>query len=169
MALLTVKYDPWFVSLVLKMWKRLKFIVRLVKCMEKILWVIEWYGNAWKLLKIVRSFGWEQFEYPPYSLNLTPSDYHMFLFLHLKKHLGSLRHKDDDEVKITVFKKGCQIRWQTSMKRGFKNWLYDKCLNIGRHHVKENNSTYNTLKHASYIYRQCVPKLYGQAIFWNNN
>lgn len=35
---------------------------------------------------LITSFGWEQFDHPPYSPDLVPSDYHMFL--QLKKHLG---------------------------------------------------------------------------------
>ena len=48
---------------------------------------------------LIASFGWEQFVHPPYSPNIAPSDYHVFL--HLKNHLGD-QHHDDDSVKTTV-------------------------------------------------------------------
>ena len=35
---------------------------------------------------LITSFKWEQMDHPPYSPDLAPSDYH--LFLHLKKFLG---------------------------------------------------------------------------------
>ncbi|GFX26113.1 histone-lysine N-methyltransferase SETMAR [Trichonephila clavipes] len=49
---------------------------------------------------LITSFGWKQLDHPPYSLDLAPSDYH--LFMHLKKHLVGQRHSDDDEAKTTV-------------------------------------------------------------------
>ncbi|GFU47154.1 uncharacterized protein TNCV_5071501 [Trichonephila clavipes] len=49
---------------------------------------------------LITSFGWEQLDHPPYSPDLAPSDYH--LFMHLKKHLARQRHSDDDEAKATV-------------------------------------------------------------------
>ncbi|GFU47161.1 histone-lysine N-methyltransferase SETMAR [Trichonephila clavipes] len=49
---------------------------------------------------LIASFGWEQLDHPPYSPDLAPSDYH--LFMHLKKHLARQRHSDDDEAKATV-------------------------------------------------------------------
>jgi hypothetical protein len=30
---------------------------------------------------LIATFGWEQFKRPPYSLDLTPSDFHVFLHL----------------------------------------------------------------------------------------
>jgi hypothetical protein len=30
---------------------------------------------------LVMTFGWEQFDHPPYSPNLAPSDFHVFLHL----------------------------------------------------------------------------------------
>ena len=40
--------------------------------------------------ELIGSFGWEQLNHPPYSPDLAPSDYHVFL--HLKKHLGGQRY-----------------------------------------------------------------------------
>ncbi|GFU89680.1 histone-lysine N-methyltransferase SETMAR [Trichonephila clavipes] len=49
---------------------------------------------------LITSFGWEQLDHLPYSPDLAPSDY--LLFMHLKKHLAGQRHSDDDEAKTTV-------------------------------------------------------------------
>ena len=49
---------------------------------------------------LVTSFKWEQVDHPPYSPDLAPSDFH--LFLHLKKFLGGKRFDDDDDLKDAV-------------------------------------------------------------------
>ena len=41
-------------------------------------------------------------DHPPYSHDLAPSDFH--LFLHLKKILGGMRFDDDDDLKDAVQK-----------------------------------------------------------------
>jgi hypothetical protein len=41
-------------------------------------------------------FKWDILDNPPYSPDLEPSDFH--LFLHLKKHLAGKKFDDDDEV-----------------------------------------------------------------------
>jgi histone-lysine N-methyltransferase SETMAR len=45
-------------------------------------------------------FGWEIFEHPPYSTNLAPSDYH--LFLHLKNFLGGQSLGSDQATTYVV-------------------------------------------------------------------
>jgi len=45
-------------------------------------------------------FGWDVTSYPPYSPDLAPSDYH--LFLNVKEHLGGKRMETDEEVKKEV-------------------------------------------------------------------
>jgi hypothetical protein len=45
----------------------------------------------------VTAFGWEQFNLPPYSLDLAPSDFHVFM--HLKTFLGGQWFNVDNEVK----------------------------------------------------------------------
>ncbi|GFV54248.1 hypothetical protein TNCV_3467631 [Trichonephila clavipes] len=48
--------------------------------------------------------NWELFDYPPYSSDLAPSDFHVFL--HFKKFLSSgERFGNDEELKTSV------IRW----------------------------------------------------------
>lgn len=43
---------------------------------------------------------WEFFDHPPYSADLVPSDY--FLFLKLKQSLDAQRFEDDEEFKTAV-------------------------------------------------------------------
>ena len=49
---------------------------------------------------LIGSFGWEQLDHSPYSPDLVPSDY--LLFLNLKMHVGGQRHEDDHVIKTTV-------------------------------------------------------------------
>jgi len=79
---------------------------------------------------LITSFKWEQMYHPPYSPDLTPSDYH--LFLHLKMFLGGKRFDDDDDLKEAVQK------WLTSQTAAFYEEGIqklvphnDKCLNNG--------------------------------------
>jgi histone-lysine N-methyltransferase SETMAR len=46
---------------------------------------------------LITAFGWEQFDHSPYSPDLAPSDFH--LFLHLKSFLAGWQFHDDNEVK----------------------------------------------------------------------
>jgi len=46
---------------------------------------------------LIMTFRWEQFDHPPYSPDLPPSDFH--LFLHLKSFLAGQRFDKDSEVK----------------------------------------------------------------------
>jgi histone-lysine N-methyltransferase SETMAR len=51
---------------------------------------------------LITSFGWEQMSHPPYSPDLAPSDFH--LFLHLKKFLAGQHFNNDEDVKRAVQK-----------------------------------------------------------------
>ncbi|KAJ4452219.1 hypothetical protein ANN_03737 [Periplaneta americana] len=91
-------------------------------------------------------FGWELFDHPPYSPDLAPSDFHVFL--HLRKFLSSGEHfGNDEELKTSV------TRWFHSQAaefydRGIQKLIprYDKYLNsdggnkllnlIGLNHIK---------------------------------
>ena len=82
----------------------------------------------------ITSFKWEQMDPPPYSPDLAPSDFH--LFLRLKKCLGGKRFDDDDDLKDAVQK------WLTSQAAAFYEEgiqklvsRYDKCLNNGGEYV----------------------------------
>ena len=84
---------------------------------------------------LITSFRWEQMDHRPYSPDLAPSDFH--LFLHLKKFLCGKRF-DDDDVKDAVQK------WLTSQAAAFYEEdiqklvpRYDKCLNNGGEYVEK--------------------------------
>jgi hypothetical protein len=47
---------------------------------------------------IIATFGWAQFDHPPYSPDLVPSDFHVFL--HLKTFLGGRRFHDDKNREV---------------------------------------------------------------------
>jgi hypothetical protein len=84
---------------------------------------------------LIATFGWEQFDHPPYSPDLAPSYFHVFL--HLKTFLGSLR-SHDDKVKEAV------NTWFASHVASFYGAgiqklvpRYDKCLNNGGNNVEK--------------------------------
>jgi histone-lysine N-methyltransferase SETMAR len=65
---------------------------------------------------LIATFGWEQFDHPPYSPDFAPSDFHVFL--HLKTFLGGLRFHEDNEVKEAV------NTWFPSQAASFYNaWI----------------------------------------------
>ena len=83
---------------------------------------------------LITSFKCEQMIHHPYSPDLAPSDFH--LFLHLKKFLGGKWFDDDDDLKGTVQK------WLTTQAAAFYEEgiqklvpRYDKCLNNGGEYV----------------------------------
>jgi len=85
---------------------------------------------------LITSFRWEQMDHPPYSPDLAPSDFH--LFVHLKKFLGGKRFDDDDDLKNAVQK------WPKSQAAAFYEEgtqklvpRYDKCLNNGGEYVEK--------------------------------
>jgi len=50
---------------------------------------------------LITTFGWEQFDHPPYSPDLVPSDFH--LFLDLKSFLaGRQFHNNNNKVKEAI-------------------------------------------------------------------
>jgi hypothetical protein len=83
---------------------------------------------------LIATFGWEQFDHPPYSPDLAPSDFNVFLYL--RTFLGD-RLFHDDEVKEAV------NTWFASQVASFYDAgiqqpvpRYDKCLNNGRNYVE---------------------------------
>jgi len=85
---------------------------------------------------LITSFDQEQLDHSPYSPDLAPSDYH--LFLHTKTHLAGQRHTDDDEVQTTV------MQWlsnqaATFFDNGIQKLVprYDKCLNFNGSYVEK--------------------------------
>jgi len=83
----------------------------------------------------ITSFKWEQMDYPQYSPDLAPSDYH--LFLHLKQFLGSKRFDDDDDLKDAV-QKWLILQVAAFYEEGIQKLVprYDKCLNNGSKYVE---------------------------------
>ncbi|KAJ4447439.1 hypothetical protein ANN_09446 [Periplaneta americana] len=76
----------------------------------------------------MQDFNWEVLDQPPYSPDLAPSNYH--LFMHIKTWLGSKHFDDDEELKTSV------VGWLQSQAaefydRGTSKLVkrYDKCLN----------------------------------------
>ena len=54
---------------------------------------------------LLEKFKWDVLDQPPYSPDLVPIDFH--LFLHLKKHFAGKKFDDNDEVQeevMTCFK-----------------------------------------------------------------
>jgi hypothetical protein len=49
---------------------------------------------------VIATFGWEQFDHPPYKPDIAASD--VPVFLHLKTFLGARRFHDDNEAKEAV-------------------------------------------------------------------
>jgi histone-lysine N-methyltransferase SETMAR len=85
---------------------------------------------------LIATFGWEQFDHPPYSPHLAPSDFHVFL--HLKTFLGGRRFHDDNEVKEAI------NTWFASQAASFYDAgiqklvpSYDRCLNNGGNYVEK--------------------------------
>ena len=74
--------------------------------------------TAAAMQNLITTFGWEQFDHLPYSPDLAPSDFH--LFLHLKSFLAGQQFHDD-EVKETL-PHTLHRRRHHSMMKGYKNW-----------------------------------------------
>jgi histone-lysine N-methyltransferase SETMAR len=84
----------------------------------------------------IQELQWEFLEHPPYSPDLSPSDFH--LFGSLKNHLGGKRFSDDEEVETEVRK------WLGRQSKDFyvagfdalvKRW--DKCINVSGGYVEK--------------------------------
>ena len=85
---------------------------------------------------LITSFRLEQMDHPPYTPDLAPSDFH--LFLHLKKFLGGKQFDNNGDLKDAVQK------WLTSKavafyEEGIQKLVphYDKCLNNGGEYVEK--------------------------------
>ena len=93
--------------------------------------------TARRTAAVLTEFGWELFDHPPYSPDLAPSDFHVFL--HLKKFLSyGERFGNDEELKTSV------TRWFHSQAAEFYDSgiqklipRYDKCLNSGGCYVEK--------------------------------
>jgi len=76
----------------------------------------------------IASWGWQVLKHPPYSLNLAPSDYHMFG--PLKRGLAGQHFGNDDEVKEAV-RQWLRCQPDSFFRLGIENLVvrWDKCLN----------------------------------------
>jgi hypothetical protein len=83
---------------------------------------------------IIATFGWEQFDHPPYRPDLAPRNFHMFL--HLKTFLGG-RWFHDDKVKeaINTFASQVESFYDARIQKLVP--CYDKCLNNGGNDIKK--------------------------------
>ena len=84
---------------------------------------------------IITSIKWEQMDHPPYSPDLAPSDYHLFLYL--KKFLGG-KWFDNNDLKDTV-QKWLTLQVAAFYEEGIQKLVprYDKCLNNGGEYVEK--------------------------------
>ena len=75
-------------------------------------------------------------DHPPYSPDLAPRDFH--LFLHLKKFLGGMRFDDDDDL-IDAVQKLLISQAAPFYEEGIQKLVprYDKCLNNGGKYVEK--------------------------------
>ncbi|KAJ4435424.1 hypothetical protein ANN_18039 [Periplaneta americana] len=92
--------------------------------------------TARRTAAVLTEFGWELFDHAPYSPDLAPSDFHVFL--HLKKFLSSGEcFGNDEELKMSV------TRWFHSQvaefyDRGIRKFITGyKCLNSDGGYVEK--------------------------------
>ncbi|GFT09371.1 mariner Mos1 transposase [Trichonephila clavipes] len=76
---------------------------------------------------LLRGFGWDVFDHPPYSLDLAPSDFH--LFLNLKSFLAGKHFNNDKELKENV-SNWLKTQTSTFYEEGIEKLVprYDTCL-----------------------------------------
>ncbi|GFW41930.1 histone-lysine N-methyltransferase SETMAR [Trichonephila clavipes] len=76
---------------------------------------------------LLRGFGWDVFDHPPYSPDLAPSDFH--LFLHLKSFLAGKHFNNDKELKENV-SNWLKTQAATFYEEGIEKLVprYDTCL-----------------------------------------
>jgi hypothetical protein len=84
---------------------------------------------------LVATFGWEQFDQPPYSPDLVPSDFHVFLYQ--KTFLGGLQFHDDKakEAINTCFALQVASFYDAGIQKVVPR--YDKCLHSGGNYVEK--------------------------------
>ena len=94
-----------------------------------------WPHSAAQTQDLITSFKWEQMDHTPYSPDLAPSDFH--LFLHLKKFLGGKWFDYDDDLKDAV-QKWLTLQAAAFYEEGIQKRVpwYDKCLNNSGEYVE---------------------------------
>jgi histone-lysine N-methyltransferase SETMAR len=92
--------------------------------------------TATAMKNLIMIFGWEQFDHPPLSPDLAPSDFH--LFLHIKSFLAGWQFHDNNEVKeavIMCFMSQAASFYDERIQKLVQR--YDKCLNNGGNYVEK--------------------------------
>ena len=80
--------------------------------------------------------GYELLLYPPYSPDLTPTDF--YLFPVLKEHLSGTHFSSDSDVivSVDVFLQGQnELFYKTGIQKLQKLW--NKCIEVGRDYVEK--------------------------------
>ncbi|GBO04037.1 Histone-lysine N-methyltransferase SETMAR, partial [Araneus ventricosus] len=130
--------------------------------------------------ELLDHFGWETFDHPPYSLDLAPSDFH--LFLKLKEFLGNKCFGSDEELENVVTTRLKEMAAE-EYAMGILKLVdrYDKRLNVGAELVEwyRRLSTKQYLnwsltsdsgirrQDGSYVFRSVGAKLYGRDLTFN--
>ena len=99
--------------------------------------------TADRTVQLLQEFHWEIFDHPPYSPDLAPSDYH--LFMHLKKWLASQRFETDDELQTGVnewFKTLAADFFDTGIKNRVPR--YQKCVEVNGTMLRNNVNVWFT-------------------------
>ena len=91
--------------------------------------------TAAAMQNLITTFGWEQFDHPPCSPDLVPSDFHMFL--HLKSFLAGRRFHDNEvkEAVTTCFASQAASFYDEGIQKLVQRC--DKCLNNGGNYVEK--------------------------------
>ena len=80
-------------------------------------------------------FHWDTFDHPPYSPDLTPSDFHLFLRM---EHLAGKRHADDEDLQHAVvdcLNSQAAVWYEEGISKLVSR--YDKCLNVQGDYVEK--------------------------------
>jgi hypothetical protein len=83
---------------------------------------------------LISAFGWEQFDHAPYSQDLAPKNFHVFL--HLKTFLDGRRFHDDEvkEAVNTWFASQAASFYDAGIQKMVPRY---KCLNNGGIYVEK--------------------------------
>ena len=85
---------------------------------------------------VLKDFRWELLPHPPYSPDLAPSDF--FLFINLKEHLKGVYFNDTNEAKQAP--KTWLKKWSADyFKNGIKGWEHrlDTCIDLDGDYVEK--------------------------------
>ena len=92
--------------------------------------------TARKTREVLNNLRWELLPHPAYSLDLAPSDYH--LFSELKKPLRGIKFEDLNQVKLAI------NRWikhtpKTFFEEGLKKMVarWDKCVLLNGNYIEK--------------------------------